>query len=495
VTGAASPWLARRAARTPGRLAVVCDEARLSFAGLDRACRAAAGRLRRAGVAPGDRVALWLEPGLGFVVAWWAVAYAGATAVPLNTRLTAVEAAWQVADAEPAALLFDAAQADRAGQAVGPGGPAAIAWEASVWAEEGAPGGAPADPAPEGVAAIVYTSGTTGRPKGALVTWANLWHNAAAQAMALGSREDDRWLSCLPMFHVSGLAMLSRCALFGLPLFVQPRFDPERVNAAIDADRITAVSVVATALERMLEARDGRPYPPWLRLVLSGGGPTPRALLERAVAEGVPVATTYGLTETASQAVSLAPADLPGHLGSAGLPLMPLDARIVGADGGTLPPDEIGEIAVRGPTVVAGYWRQPEATARAIRDGWLFTGDLGRLDADGYLFVADRREDLIVSGGENVYPAEVEAVLLGHPDVADAAVVGLADAQWGQAVAAAVVPAPGRRPDPEGLRRFAGRLLAGYKVPRRIRLVETLPRTASGKLRRGAVREGWRDDG
>ncbi|MCX7623041.1 MAG: AMP-binding protein, partial [Thermomicrobium sp.] len=262
------------------------------------------------------------------------------------------------------------------------------------------------------------------------------------------------------------------------------------VDRAIE-EGVTLVSMVGTMLWRMLEERGDRPYPSHLRAVLLGGGPAPRLLLDRALALRVPVLQTYGLTETASQLATLAPEDALRKLGSAGKPLYPNRLRIVREDGSVAPPGEPGEIEVQGPVVTPGYWRQPERTARAFRDGWLRTGDLGYLDEEGFLYVLDRRDDLVVTGGENVYPAEVEAVLLAHPAVVDAAVIGVPDVEWGQRVAAAVVVRPGTAVTEQELVAWCRGQLAGYKIPREIRFVGELPRTASGKLQRWRVRERW----
>ncbi len=271
---------------------------------------------------------------------------------------------------------------------------------------------------------------------------------------------------------------------------VHDGFDADAVNAAIDDDGVTIVSVVAVMLQRMLDARADRPYPATLRCILLGGGPTPRALLDRCAVAGVPVVQSYGLTEACSQVATLSLAEAAEHVGSAGRALYPNAVRIAASSGGGTSADGVGEILVRGPIVMAGYAGQPEATARTIVKGWLHTGDLGRLDADGCLYVLDRRDDLIVTGGENVYPAEVEAALLAHPAVAEAGVVGVVDETWGQRVVAVVLPREdGASVDAVTLEAFVRARIAGYKVPREIRLVtEPLPRTASGKLRRGELR-------
>ena len=484
----------RRAERTPGRLAYAAGERRVAYGELAPSAAALAGRLLDAGADGRSPIALWAPNGEAFIVGLAAILHLGAAVVPLNTRLTDDEAAWQLADARPSVLCAAAPLLERGRALAAASGCAFVALDAATLAPAaGGPAAALVEPA--ATAAVVYTSGTSGKPKGALLSHANLWHSAMAQAQTLGALPDDRWLACLPLFHVSGLAMLTRAWLFGQAVVVHERFDAERIAQAVESERITCVSLVPTALARLCEVRAGRPLGPSLRLVLLGGGPAPAALLRQSLALGLPVAVTYGLTETASQAATLAPAELESHLGSVGKPLMPLELRIERQDGGAAAPGEVGEIVVRGPTVARGYLGRPDTDAATLKDGWLHTGDVGHLDGDGYLYVADRRDDLIVSGGENVYPAEVEAVLAEHPQVAEAAVVGLPDPVWGQAVAAAVVPRPGPAPTLEALRAHCAPRLAGYKLPRRLRLVPELPRTASGKLRRAAVRADWAADG
>ncbi|MHB1225581.1 MAG: o-succinylbenzoate--CoA ligase, partial [Gemmatimonadaceae bacterium] len=343
---------------------------------------------------------------------------------------------------------------------------------------------------PDEPLAILYTSGTTGRPKGAVLTYSNFWWSAIGSALNLGLHADDRWLAPLPLFHVGGLSVLTRSAIYGTAAILHDGFDAARVSAAIDDERVTLVSLVPTMLGRLLDARGDRPFPDSLRCVLLGGGPAARALLERCAALGVPVSQTYGLTESCSQATTLAPADALRKLGSAGMPLYPTELRVVGDDGADVAAGDAGEIVLRGPTITPRYWNDAEATARALAGGWLRTGDVGRLDDEGYLHVLDRRDDLIVSGGENVYPAEVEGALLSHPAVAEAAVIGVPDAEWGQRVVAVVrlLVADTAADTDATLRLHCRTLLAGYKVPREIRFTtRPLPRTASGKLKRSDI--------
>ncbi|HUZ01826.1 MAG TPA: o-succinylbenzoate--CoA ligase [Thermomicrobiaceae bacterium] len=500
-TGSMPDWLRFRAASTPERPAVIASDARWTFAELDARASLTARRLASLGVGPGDRVATLLHNGTHVTEVVHGIGRLGAVLVPLNVRLSAAELAWQIEDVRPALLLVDGQTAPLAAAAeqslpalprVGVAGASPDVIPLAALPEADVPLRERIDP--DELHSIIYTSGTTGRPKGAMLTWGNFWWSAIGSALNLGTRPDDRWLACLPLFHVGGLSILTRGVIYGIAAVVHEGFDPAAVNRAIDEDGVTIVSVVSTMLRRMLAERGARPYPPTFRCALLGGGPAPRPLLEVATAHGVPVVQTYGLTETTSQLATLAPDDALRKLGSAGKPLFPNEIRVARGrvDAG---PGEAGEIIVRGPVVTAGYADRPAETATALGDGWLRTGDVGYLDADGYLYVLDRRDDLIVSGGENVYPAEVEAALLAHPDVEEAGVIGVLDPEWGQAVVAVVRPGGGAALDAAVLQAFCRERLAGYKVPRHVQFTaEPLPRNAGGKLVRRALRDRWKAD-
>ena len=485
-------WLRQRALLSPERPAVIFGAERWSFAELDRLVAACSARLAAAGVRAGDRVALLARNCGGFVHVAHAVPRLGAALVPLNVRLTAGELSQQVRDCGAGLLVTDEPNAAKAadverllaglrclpmteltqrlnGEAV-----------AGLEQVEGS-----------GLHSIVYTSGTSGQPKGAMLTFDNHLWSAIGSALNLGLHSDDRWLACLPLFHVGGLAILLRSVIYGIPVVLHDGFDPVAVNRSIDEDGVTIVSAVSNMLLRMLEARGNRPYPASLRCVLVGGGPVPQPLLEECARRGVPVAQTYGLTEAASQVATLTPRDALRRIGSAGRPLPTTELRIEDDDGKLLPAGQAGEIVVRGPTVTPGYFNLPDETRRTLRDGWLHTGDIGYLDSDGYLYVLDRREDLIVSGGENVYPAEVEAVLASHPAVLEAGVIGLPDERWGQRVVATVVLRDGTGVSEQGLLAFSRSRIAAYKMPKRLRFARELPRNAAGKLLRQALREQW----
>ena len=486
-------WLSARAANAPARIALVAGGRTWTFAQLDADVTRAARRLHDVGVRAGDRVATLLHDGVAGALLPHVALRLGAVLVPLNVRLGDAELAWQLDDAAPRVLVADArtvARAERAGRersalVIVSAGEVIVRDYTDAIRDDDARRELRTAHDADDVLAVIYTSGTTGRPKGAMLTVGNFWWSAIGSALNLGTHADDRWLACLPLFHVGGLSIILRSAIYGITAVVHDEFNAERVNAAIDDERVTIVSVVAVMLQRMLDARGDRPYPPSLRCVLLGGGPAPRLLLDRCAALGVPVVQTYGLTETCSQLATLAPEEALRRPGSAGKALYPNELRI-----NAVADDGAGEILVRGPVVMAGYANQPDATRAAIVDGWLHTGDIGRIDADGYLYVLDRRDDLIVTGGENVYPAEVEAAIVSHPSIAEAGVVGIADDTWGQRVVAVVRLADAAADvDAAELASHCRERIAGYKVPREICVVaEPLPRTASGKLRRSALR-------
>jgi len=514
-------WLDKRAALTPDRIALMDgDGAAVTFRELRERARLAARRLARRGLAQNGMAAVLCGNGLHVPPLLHAVHYLGAVYMPLNIRLAPAEIRFQLLDAGCRLLICDDANLPlaeavrglvpdvrivRAGSLLGGGPEDGGGAGGSGTCRNGAPaasgfaeraetdGGEAALPETceidlEAASTVMYTSGTTGRPKGVVHTFGNHWASAVGSALNLGLDWNDRWLAVLPLFHVGGLSTLMKNVIYGMPVILHDRFDPARANRAIIRHGATIVSVVSQMLTRMLDdLGDGR-YPDTLRCVLLGGGPAPRPLLERCREKGVPVFQTYGLTETASQAATLAPEYALAKLGSAGKPLFQTELKIV-TDGREASPGEAGEIAVRGPNVTPGYWNNPEATAAAIRDGWLLTGDIGYVDGDGFLYVLDRRSDLIISGGENVYPAEIEAVLCGHPDIAEAGVCGVPDERWGQVPVAFVRPKPGARLTEDDVKRHCAERLARFKQPVRVHVVPELPRNAAGKLlRRELVR-------
>jgi O-succinylbenzoic acid--CoA ligase len=486
-------WLAARVQATPNALALIIGNQQWRYRELDQLVNDYCWGLHLAGVRAGNHVALLLPNRLPYVALIHALAQIGAVLVPLNTRLTATEISWQIAQSDTSWLIYDEAFAETVAQLEQVEGcrlvdVAALVQECQPETEAFQKPRFLLD-APQ---AIVFTSGTTGRPKGAVLTFGNHFWGATASSYRLGLSPDDRWLSCLPLYHVGGLAVVFRSCLYGTAIVLHERFDLDAFDQSLDHDAITLTSVVPTMLHRLLVKRQDRPWPSTLRHILLGGAAATKELLAAARAAQAPVATTYGLTEAASQVATMRPAEVTDKPGSVGKPLMFSRIRIVDEAGNTLPSGEKGEIVVSGPTVMAGYYKNPEATAKAIRtnehgERELYTGDIGYLDGDGDLWPVQRRSDLILSGGENVYPAEVEAVLRQHPAVADACVVGLPDAEWGQRVAALVACQPGAGVTADALSAFTRERLAGYKRPRLIGFIDALPQTASGKIERHTV--------
>ena len=340
--------------------------------------------------------------------------------------------------------------------------------------------------------AIIFTSGTSGQPKGVILTAGNLFYSAMASAYRIGVLPQDRWLCTLPLYHVGGLSILVRSCLYGTTVELHPRFSVDAVDEALTTRPNTLVSLVPTMLHRLLEDGDPGRWTASLRLVLLGGAAASPELVARCLTQGIPVATTYGLTEAASQVATALPAEVGLKPGSVGKPLLFTKICVVDATGQPVPAKTWGEIVVSGPTVMRGYDAEPAATAATLRDDGLHTGDIGTLDEDGDLWLVQRRSDLIVTGGENVYPAEVEAVLRQHPAVADVCVIGLADPVWGQQVAAAIEVRHGQAVDQAALIGFGRERLAAYKQPRQVVFVDALPRTASGKIERKQVVELFR---
>jgi o-succinylbenzoate---CoA ligase len=472
-------WLPRAAAARPDGVALQTPAGALSYTELLVAASSAADELAARGVESGQRVAIALPPGLAFAQALHACLLLGAVAVPVDLRLLPAERE-MVTDG--AVLLVEqplpgpVGGQDQAGAARSGGG--CLTERAGDGAGlTGTRRYLEARHDLASTAVVIHTSGTTSQPKPIELTYGNFLWSAFGSAVALGLDPRERWLCALPLAHVGGLSILLRSTIYATTAVLHERFDTEAVLSALREEQITLVSVVATTLTRLLDA--GLENPPSLRCALTGGGPVPPALVARAREAGVPVSLTYGLTEACSQVTTAPVAGLDDEEQSAGPPLFCTRVRIADASEASkeeLSDGQEGEILLVGPTVAPGS---------LDRDGWLHTGDLGVLDEHGRLRVTGRKADTIVSGGENIAPAEVEAVLEAHPGVLEAAVLGRADEGWGEAVVAIVVARPGAALEGNALRAHCARSLAAHKVPKQVSFVrEPLPRTRSGKLLR-----------
>jgi len=437
-------WLAQRAQSCPERTALVTEASSVTYAELEAEATWVARRLAAYGVRRDATAALTMHPRREEVVLLHALMKLGAVALPLSPRLTEAERA-AVLDAErPAVDLNDAAELTQTEA------------DLPLLGEHDM----------DDLQCRILTSGTSGEPRTVGLTYGNFLFSAVGSAFNLGVEPADRWLCCLPLSHVAGLSIILRSVIYGTTAVLLDGFDTDQVASTLVSGDISVLSLVPTQLIRLLEADADLSAP---RAILIGGGPVPPDALHAALDRGATVVQTYGMTETCSQVTTLSPEDAAPKVGSAGRPLLTTHVRI-----------ESGEILVQGPTVAPGCYES---------DGWLHTGDLGHIDQEGFLYVTGRRSELIVTGGENVMPAEVEAVLLTHPAVADAAVLGRPDPQWQEAVCALVVLNGGVDATEEQLRAHCSASLAPYKVPKRVDFVTSLPRTASGKLLRGQLPE------
>jgi fatty-acyl-CoA synthase len=510
---------------SPDALAWADDHRRCSFREADLRVARLATWLVRVGVTRGDRVALWLGNRGAVLESVFACARIGAVALPINARLTPVEVAFQLGDAAPRVLLVERGFRPRADQALAAcAAPKPIRLE--VGGEDGENGigddgdasrgedayeralaAAPPErfepsPGPEEPMILMYTSGTTGLPKGALLPHRKALFNDLNARTAFGISADDRVLVVAPLFHSLGLQILALPALYcGAGVVIQEGFDAERVWQAVEREEISYLGGVPTAHQRLLEALEKRPdVPGRLRFLFTAGAAAPAELIRAYHHRGLAMIQGYGQTET-SLLTCLAADRALAKAGSVGHPLPHAEIRLVEPVTLEGPVDrwrdvgegEVGEIVVRGPITMLGYWQRPEETRETLRGEWLRTGDLATRDADFDITLVGRAREMYISGGENVYPAEVEAVLVSHPDVAEAAVVAIPDARWGEVGRAHLVAKPGRPIEREQLADWLSERLARFKQPREYVIEEALPRTASGKVQKHHL--GGRADG
>jgi fatty-acyl-CoA synthase len=483
VTNLATP-IDRNAAFTPDKVAIRFEGASITYAAFARDVARAASLLRRRhGVGRGDRVAVLAMNGPAYLALLYACARLGAILLPLNWRLAPAELGYILHHAEARVAFVEPAFAATLREAAPelPAAPLEIPEGDADW--DGA--GRFEDPL-----LLVYTSGTTGRPKGALLRQEALFHNAVMSHHLHGMTAGDHILSALPFFHVGGLNIQTTPALqIGATVTVHARFVPEAVMEAIVSDRPTLMLTVPAVLRALMAT------PGWneldlssLRAISTGSEPVHQALIDAVMARGVPLLQVYGATESCPIAIYTR---LGGDLSrgtSTGLPGLLCEARIADEAGRELPHGVAGEVLLRGRNLFAGYWRDEAATASCMQDGWYRTGDIGTRDADGYFFVHDRKKNMIISGGENIYPAEVERVLLEHPAIAEAAVLGAPDPKWQEVPVAFLVLRAGMALEEEAVRAHVSARLARFKVPRRVVFTDSLPRTALGKVRHFELR-------
>ncbi|WP_199547863.1 long-chain fatty acid--CoA ligase [Streptomyces sp. N35] len=493
-------WPTRRARKTPHRTALVHDGSTITYGELHRRVLRLAHALRTLGVQRGDRVGYLGPNHPSFLETLFATGAIGAVFVPLNTRLAAPEIGYQLTDSGVSVLIHAPAHAPLVGSlrattdvrvhvALAGPSPDAVGYAEIMRA-------APEDPldepvAPEDLCLIMYTSGTTGRPKGAVLTHANLTWNALNVLVDTDLIADETALVSAPLFHTAALNMLTLPVLLkGGACVLVPAFTPDSTFELIERHRVTFMFGVPTMFNELARS------PKWpaadltsLRLLTCGGSPVPPSLIETYAARGLTFLQGYGMTEAAPGTLFLDAAHAVSKTGSAGVPHFFTDVRVVGPDGTDVMPGEPGEVLVNGPHVMAGYWGLPEQSAAVLRDGWFHTGDLAVLDEDGYAFITDRLKDMIISGGENIYPAEVEKAIAADPDVLDCAVIGVPDPTWGEVGRAVVIPRPGSGLTTARVIDALRGVLASYKIPKSVVFVDELPRNAAGKILKSRLRD------
>lgn len=486
-------WPARRARKTPHRTALIHGDTTVSYAELYARTTRLAHALRTLGLRRGDRIAYLGPNHPSYLETLFAAGTLGVVFVPLNPRLAGPEIAYQLSDSGAKALVY---APSLAGLVAGLPGNAHVRTfvEVGSWYEELIDQAAeePIDQpvTAEDMSIIMYTSGTTGRPKGAMLTHGNLTWNAVNVLVDHDLIADERALVSAPLFHTAGLNMLTLPVLLkGGTCVLVESFDPAATLDLIERHRITFMFGVPTMFDQVAR------HPRWadadlssLRILTCGGSPVPTPLIAAYQERGLTFLQGYGMTEASPGTLFLDAEHAVGKAGSAGVPHFFSDVRVVRPDFTPVDSGETGEVVVRGPHVMPGYWGLPDETAAVFADGWFRSGDAARVDEDGYVFIVDRIKDMIISGGENIYPAEIEDLLLGHPGIVECAVIGVADDKWGEVPRAVVVPREGVELDPdEVLASLAGHL-AKYKIPKSVVVVDELPRTASGKLLKTRVR-------
>src|SRR5690625_2434637 len=466
-------WLTKQADLAPNKLALEIDEEiSLTFKELYNKSKQIAQKLNNLNINPKDRIAILSTNSLDMLMTIHALSYLDAIVVLLNTRLTSSELNYQIKNSEAKLIITNEelcqekkletnkvktfTEIKELKQNVDK------ALNESVNLNE--------------IWTIMYTSGTTGLPKAVGHTYGNHWWSAISSGLNLGIHADDKWLSPLPMYHVGGLSVFIKSIIYGMSVYLLPHYNKERLSNVLHEKEITIASLVTLMLADYLDSLEGQTSPAKLRAILLGGGSVPETLLNKAKDKKIPLFQSYGMTETSSQIATLSPTDNIRKLGSAGKPLMPAEVKV------NAKTNEIGEVLVKGPMVISNYFNNEEATAESFKEGWLKTGDLGYLDEENFLYIVDRRSDLIISGGENIYPTEIENTLLNHDNIKEVAVVKKTDDKFGYVPAAFIVlKNKNYKPD------FSSYLkdsLAKYKQPKEYIFIDELPRTASNKVKR-----------
>ncbi|MCB2227705.1 MAG: long-chain fatty acid--CoA ligase [Desulfarculaceae bacterium] len=502
--GGIGHWLTRRAVLSAERIAVIDGERRISYSRLNQRVNQLARALAEGGLRRGDRLSMLALNCLEWVEAVMATAKLGVILVPLNWRLTPAELIYQLSDSQTRHLIFAPGLEDLAAQ-ITPAAKLERLWvlggedHGEAGSYEAALAAQSAEEPELDYAVdltcphlIVYTSGTTGRPKGAVLSQANSMWNALNLHVDLEFTSADRELVVLPMFHIGGIGLFTLSLIYvGASVVTQRDFDLAQIMRRLREEEVTLFFAVPAMYLLLIQSPDFDPGAfDKVRMCFSGGAPLPPSLIEQYHELGITLQQGYGMSEASPSTTVLLPQYAWAKRGSVGRPHMHVRLKIAGPKDQELPVGSVGQVLLKGPNIMQGYWNQPEANREVFAGGWFHTGDLGRLDEDGFLYIVDRQKDMYISGGENVYPAEVEHAIFELEDVAEAAVVGMPDPRWGETGMAFVVPRQGAELTQERILEHLRTRLAKFKLPRQVVFVQALPRTASGKVIKNRLREG-----
>jgi len=474
-------WLTKQANVSPHVIAIETPKGDIvTFKELKNASEQYAKQLMYLGVKKGDHVGVLAHNSIEMIVTIHALSYIGAVGVFLNIRLTASELIFQLEDADVSCVLTNLDDDQRLEELS-----AIVPIYSFIHISKQPLAEVPMQEEInlEDVFTIMYTSGTTGSPKGVVHTYGNHWWSAIGSALNLSLDPQDKWASPLPLFHVGGFSVCMKSVIYGMPMLLFEKFSAKSMHEAIMHKQVTIVSVVTMMVQQLLKELGDDIYPSTLRCLLLGGGAAPKSLLLQAKEKNLPITQSYGLTETTSQFATLQAAVALDKIGSSGKALFPGQLKIVDQDA-----QGVGEIVVKGPMVTKGYYKKEDINAREIVDEWLHTGDIGHVDKEGFLYVYERRSDLIISGGENIYPSEIEEEIRKLEGVEEVVVVGVKDETWGSTPAACIVQT-GKELTKEKIIEDITPLLASYKIPKYIYFIEEVPRNATNKIMRHVLQD------
>ncbi len=498
-------FLAKRAELDPDKVGLAYEDTKLTFRQMnERACRTA-NALTKLGVKEGDRVAILAQNCIEYYDTWFGAAKLGAVVVPLNWRLAPPEIQFILENSGARTIIFSPEYIDLVGGLrghvalkdyiyAGPGDAPEFALSMSRIQEEADAEEPEWRGEGDDTLVIMYTSGTTGRPKGTMLTHANFfWASVTFRTVVQQEQEEERTLVVLPQFHIAAMFTIPTFVHWGQQVILMKGFDPKVILETIEREKITGFGAVPAILSFMRLVPDWQKYDfSSVRIILVFAAPVPVPLIKEYAEAGVVVQQLYGLTECSGPGTVIGPGDAVDRAGSCGKAFFHTEVRVVDDSGNDTKPGDIGEVIMRGGNIMKGYWENTEATAETLKNGWLYTGDLAYRDEDGFIYIADRKKDMIISGGENVYPAEVESVIFGHPKVADVGVIGVPDEKWGESVKAIVVPKPGVELTEEEVIEYCRGHIAKFKIPKAVAFTDNLPRNPSGKILKRVLREEFK---